>query len=156
MLFCFLFRILHEAAPMIFVIVWLGAAVITINSQLLGGKMYFLLSLFWGLIAKFFVIFCLYRSFFQSVCVLGYCVFPIVVAALLCFITDPLFHSLVFRLIVCGIAFVWGTFGMFLFLLFSLKLNMVWPNLLCLPVFFFLIQHLLVFWLEWYLQKGKL
>lgn len=46
----------------VFVIVWVGAAVITVNAQLLGGNI----------------------SFFQSVCVLGYCVFPLVAAAVLC------------------------------------------------------------------------
>lgn len=46
----------------IFVIVWVGAAVITVNGQLLGGKI----------------------SFFQSVCLLGYCIFPILLSALAC------------------------------------------------------------------------
>ena len=44
----------------VFVIVWLGAAVVTVNAQLLGGTI----------------------SFFQSVCILGYCVFPLTLAAL--------------------------------------------------------------------------
>ena len=39
----------------VFVIVWCGAAVVTANTALLGGKI----------------------SFFQSVCVLGYCIFPL-------------------------------------------------------------------------------
>jgi len=39
----------------VFVIVWCGAAVVTVNAALLGGKI----------------------SFFQSVCVLGYCLFPL-------------------------------------------------------------------------------
>mmetsp|Transcript_23378 Transcript_23378/g.37423 ORF Transcript_23378/g.37423 Transcript_23378/m.37423 type:complete len:199 (+) Transcript_23378:580-1176(+) len=45
----------------VFVIVWLGAAVVTVNAALLGGKI----------------------SFFQSVCVLGYCLFPLNVVSLL-------------------------------------------------------------------------
>ena len=44
----------------VFVIVWLGAAVVTVNAQLLGGTI----------------------SFFQSVCILGYCVFPLTLSAL--------------------------------------------------------------------------
>lgn len=46
----------------VFGIVWAGAAVVTLNAQLLEGKI----------------------SFFQSVCVLGYCVFPLCISALLC------------------------------------------------------------------------
>ncbi len=44
----------------VFVIVWCGAAVVTVNAALLGGKI----------------------SFFQSVCVLGYCLFPLNLVAL--------------------------------------------------------------------------
>jgi len=44
----------------VFVVVWLGAAVVTVNSQLLGGNV----------------------SFFQSVCLLGYCIFPMNITAL--------------------------------------------------------------------------
>lgn len=46
----------------VFGIIWVGAAVVTLNAQLLEGRI----------------------SFFQSVCVLGYCVFPLCVSALLC------------------------------------------------------------------------
>merc|ERR1712190_566529 len=43
----------------VFVIVWVGSAVVTLNALLLEGKV----------------------SFFQTVCVLGYCIFPLVIAA---------------------------------------------------------------------------
>lgn len=43
----------------VFVIVWVGAAAVTLNAQLLGGTI----------------------SFFQSVCILGYCVFPLTLSA---------------------------------------------------------------------------
>ncbi|XP_038603899.1 protein YIPF6 [Tachyglossus aculeatus] len=46
----------------VFVVIWFGAVVITLNSKLLGGTI----------------------SFFQSLCVLGYCVLPLTVALLLC------------------------------------------------------------------------
>ncbi|NXP35917.1 YIPF6 protein, partial [Leiothrix lutea] len=46
----------------VFVIIWFGAVVITLNSKLLGGTI----------------------SFFQSLCVLGYCVMPLTVAMLVC------------------------------------------------------------------------
>lgn len=48
----------------VFVIVWFGAAAVTINAQLLGGSI----------------------SFFQSVCILGYCVFPLTLSAMACLI----------------------------------------------------------------------
>lgn len=67
----------------VFVIIWCGAAVVTVNAQLLGGKI----------------------SFFQSVCVLGYCICPLNLAA----ITVTLWANIVFRLIVVGVAFVWST-----------------------------------------------
>ena len=44
----------------VFVIVWCGAAMVTVNAQLLGGTI----------------------SFFQSVCILGYCVFPLTLSSL--------------------------------------------------------------------------
>ena len=44
----------------VFVIVWCGAAMVTVNAQLLGGSI----------------------SFFQSVCILGYCVFPMTISAI--------------------------------------------------------------------------
>ena len=48
----------------VFVIVWCGAAIVTLNAQLLGGTI----------------------SFFQSVCILGYCVFPLLLSAVACLI----------------------------------------------------------------------
>ncbi|MBW0515805.1 hypothetical protein O181_055520 [Austropuccinia psidii MF-1] len=44
----------------VFVIVWVGSVVVTLNARLLGGKV----------------------SLFQSLCVLGYCLFPLFIAAL--------------------------------------------------------------------------
>ena len=44
----------------VFVLVWIGSGVVSINSQLLGGSV----------------------SFFQSVCLLGYCLFPLCISAL--------------------------------------------------------------------------
>ncbi|KAL5011766.1 hypothetical protein ScPMuIL_010317 [Solemya velum] len=46
----------------VFLIYWLGAVVVTLNTKLLGGNI----------------------SFFQSVCVLGYCVSPLTVALIVC------------------------------------------------------------------------
>ena len=46
----------------VFLIIWCGAGIVTLNSQLLGGKI----------------------SFFQSVCVLGYCILPLTVSLVIC------------------------------------------------------------------------
>jgi uncharacterized membrane protein YhdT len=55
----------------VFVIVWFGAAAVTVNAQLLGGTI----------------------SFFQSVCILGYCVFPLTLSAMGCFIMSFIYKS---------------------------------------------------------------
>ena len=67
----------------VFVIVWLGAAVVTVNALLLGGNI----------------------SFFQSVCVLGYCIFPLNIASFICLLGGPL----IWRMIVVGVCFFWST-----------------------------------------------
>lgn len=54
------------AFSLVFTVVWIGAAVITLNAQLLGSSMYSPLS-----------------SFFQSVCALGYCLVPVILGAVL-------------------------------------------------------------------------
>ena len=55
----------------VFVLVWFGAATVTVNAQLLGGSI----------------------SFFQSVCILGYCVFPLALSALFNFLMSYVFDS---------------------------------------------------------------
>lgn len=74
----------------VFCAVWFGSAVVTINAQLLGGTI----------------------SFFQSVCVLGYCVFPMALAAIVVdlFKMIPLgvFSTLV-EVAVLFVAFLWST-----------------------------------------------
>ena len=46
----------------VFVIVWIGAIIVTLNIKLLGGNI----------------------SFFQSVCVLGYCLLPLTISLIIC------------------------------------------------------------------------
>ena len=46
----------------VFVIVWVGAVIVTLNTKLLGGSI----------------------SFFQSVCVLGYCLLPLAISLVVC------------------------------------------------------------------------
>jgi hypothetical protein len=70
-----------------FIIPWLGAGVVTANSVLLGGKI----------------------SFFQAICLLGYCVFPLAVAALLVRLWD----NWVYKGVLVGVTFAWSTFCTF-------------------------------------------
>lgn len=74
----------------VFVIVWVGSIVVTLNSRLLGGKV----------------------SLFQSLCVLGYCLFPLFVAALVALFIRWLPIRVV--LSVCGWAWsVWAAMNFF-------------------------------------------
>lgn len=56
---------------------------IVLNSMLLGGTM----------------------SFFQAVCLVGYCIFPLMVAAFIC----RAWSNFLFRLGLCVGGFLWGT-----------------------------------------------
>ncbi|KAI8996790.1 Yip1 domain-containing protein [Pilobolus umbonatus] len=69
----------------VFVIVWLGATVVTLNAKLLGGAV----------------------SFFQSVCVMGYCIFPLVVVSILSLFAK----SVWFRIPSSLVAFAWSTYA---------------------------------------------
>jgi len=90
LIFCLLLAfLLHNAATQIFVIVWVGAAVVTMNSLLLGGKV----------------------SFFQSVCIIGYCIFPMVVAALIIMIVQWSWSNIIFRITVALGSFAWSTWA---------------------------------------------
>ncbi len=79
---------------MLFIIMWGGAFVVTVNTKLLGGHI----------------------SFFQCVCVLGYCVFPIVIAAVAIYVFKIVgIHLLPIKIIVSGVALLWSTFSNFNF-----------------------------------------
>ncbi|KAJ8601747.1 hypothetical protein CTAYLR_006741 [Chrysophaeum taylorii] len=71
----------------VFVVVWVGAAVVTLNAQLLGGTI----------------------SFFQSVCVLGYSIFPLNCASVVNLILRQIPHSTFLRILVVGASFAWST-----------------------------------------------
>lgn len=74
----------------VFTIIWCGAGVVALNAKLLGGNL----------------------SFFQSVCVLGYCCLPLVIASLIC-----LFVPIVFaRIAIVVVAFAWSTYAALTFL----------------------------------------
>lgn len=110
----------------VFVIIWFGAVVITLNSKLLGGtmwvlvylvvlKMLLLLELLHCLVWLLLPHFCLCsRSFFQSLCVLGYCVLPLTVAMLVCrlvLLVGSGTISFIIRLVVVIAMFGWSTLG---------------------------------------------
>ncbi len=71
----------------VFVVVWAGAAAVTVNAQLLGGSI----------------------SFFQSVCILGYCVFPLTISAIACTVFSWMVSSVLLRFLVVGAGFIWST-----------------------------------------------
>uniref|UniRef100_A0A8C2HDH4 Protein YIPF n=1 Tax=Cyprinus carpio TaxID=7962 RepID=A0A8C2HDH4_CYPCA len=100
----------------VFVIIWFGSVIITLNSKLLGGTI----------------------SFFQSLCVLGYCILPLTVAMIVCRIVlvgGSGLVSFVVRLIVVTASFSWSTFASTAFLADSQPPNR--KALVVYPVFLF-------------------
>jgi hypothetical protein len=72
----------------VFSAVWVGGAVVTINAQLLGGSI----------------------SFFQSLCVLGYCIFPMALAAFVIGCLKIIFNTwLWLDFIFVAVGFLWST-----------------------------------------------
>lgn len=68
-------------------VMWGGSFVVTINTKLLGGKI----------------------SFFQCVCVLGYCIFPIVLGAAIMGLFKILHMDIfILRLIVAILCLIWA------------------------------------------------
>jgi hypothetical protein len=100
-----------------FFIIWIGSGVVTLNSKLLGGNI----------------------SFYQSVCVLGYCIFPLVAVSLITFML-PFF----LKFIVIIVAFLWSTFASTNFLqeinLENRKIIAIYPIFL----FYFMISWLIL------------
>ncbi|EGR28222.1 hypothetical protein IMG5_181510 [Ichthyophthirius multifiliis] len=72
----------------IFVVIWIGAGIVTLNAKLLGGKI----------------------SFFQSVCVLGYCVFPINISSfIVIFLPTTNFLLFLIKMFFCAVGLAWST-----------------------------------------------
>ncbi|KAL7381024.1 hypothetical protein ABVT39_027341 [Epinephelus coioides] len=100
----------------VFVIVWFGSIIITLNSKLLGGTI----------------------SFFQSLCVLGYCIMPLTVAMAVCrivLVSGSGTVSFAVRLVVVTVSFGWSTFASTAFLADSQPPNR--KALVVYPVFLF-------------------
>jgi hypothetical protein len=114
----------HQSSPVfaaVFCVVWIGSTVVTINAQLLGGTI----------------------SFFQSVCVLGYSLFPLTLSALVVGLFRIFFNTWWWLdLIVIAIGFVWSirTSSMFI----GLYIKPERRFLALYPVFFF---YVFVSWL---------
>ena len=75
-----------EVFALVFVLMWAGSGIVTLNAALLRAKV----------------------SFFQSVCVLGYCCAPLTVAALVCVVANQINASWI-KLGVVGVGFLWGS-----------------------------------------------
>lgn len=100
----------------VFVIIWFGSIIITLNSKLLGGNI----------------------SFFQSLCVLGYCILPLTAAMVVCrvvLIGGSGTVSFAVRLVVVTASFGWSTFASTAFLADSQPPNR--KALVVYPVFLF-------------------
>ncbi|KAF9954018.1 hypothetical protein BGZ72_004964 [Mortierella alpina] len=102
----------------IFIIVWLGSAVVTVNAKLLGGRV----------------------SFFQSVCVIGYCLFPLVLVSVATIVVP----SIYIRLPLCGIAFAWATWASIGFLSDSNLANRRALGVYPLFLFYFIIAWMIL------------
>ncbi|CAH1776454.1 unnamed protein product, partial [Owenia fusiformis] len=109
----------------VFVIYWVGSLIVTLNTKLLGGSI----------------------SFFQSVCVLGYCVFPLSVSLVICRIiliatqTTALF---IVRFIVVMLGFGWSTFASTAFLADSQPPHRKALALYPIFLFYFVISWLII------------
>ncbi|XP_068105766.1 protein YIPF6 isoform X2 [Hyperolius riggenbachi] len=107
----------------VFVIIWFGAVVITLNSKLLGGTI----------------------SFFQSLCVLGYCILPLTVAMLvsrLMLLASGGTVTFIIRLIVVITMFAWSTFASTAFLADSQP-----PNRRALAVYPIFLFYFVISWM---------
>lgn len=75
----------NEIFGTVFCLVWVGAAVVTINAKLLKGNV----------------------SFFHCVCTLGYCLFPLNIAALICVFTKK-YTTFFLSAIIVSVCFLWS------------------------------------------------
>jgi len=114
----------HGIFALVFLVVWVGSIFITLNSSLLGGNV----------------------SFFQSVCVLGYCLFPLNVASLVTLIWSKGW----FVFLCVAIGWAWSTFAALGFL------SAMVPDhrrvLAIYPVFLF---YLVIAWLIYFSRESE-
>ncbi len=82
-----------------FALIWIGSIVVTMNIKLLGGTI----------------------SFFQSACVIGYCLFPLAVSlglskAMLAFFDGQSMITFIVRSIAVLVSFLWASYASVQFL----------------------------------------
>jgi protein YIPF6 len=108
-----------------FILFWLGAIIVTLNTKLLGGDI----------------------SIFQSVCVLGYCALPLVVALIVCtfiFFIPPSLITFLVRLILVTAAMVWSIFASTAFLTGSKLANRKALAIYPIGLFYFVLGWLIL------------
>nr|XP_033802542.1 protein YIPF6 isoform X2 [Geotrypetes seraphini] len=117
----------EEGAPQfaeVFVIIWFGAVIITLNSKLLGGTI----------------------SFFQSLCVLGYCILPLTVALFVCRLVVLLgsggLVGFIVRLVIVTAMFAWSIFASTAFLADSQP-----PNRKALAIYPIFLFYFVISWM---------
>lgn len=109
----------------VFVIVWIGAMIVTLNSKLLGGNI----------------------SFFQSVCVLGYCLTPCALALLVCriiLLSTQTTFLFILRFLVASAGFGWATYASIIFLGDSQPANRKALAVYPIFLFYFVISWLVI------------
>ena len=89
MMIKYFFFLLKLREGTIFILIWGGAAIVTMNGKILGGKV----------------------SFLQSVCVLGYCIFPINLAAIAITLLKSILDIFIVKIIIAGAAFCWSSYS---------------------------------------------
>lgn len=93
----------------VFILVWLGSGLVTINAKFLGANV----------------------SFFQTICVMGYCVAPMCLAAII----TSFIPFLLLRLVIDVLALAWSTYASLRFIRGTVKAER--EVLVVYPVFLF-------------------
>ncbi|CAH8626219.1 unnamed protein product [Dicrocoelium dendriticum] len=110
----------------VFIIFWLGAALVTLNSKLLGGAV----------------------SFLQTVCILGYCILPLVISLVFCrillFANSSSLWMFIFRLVIVIFGLVYSSFASFVFLIPTQPPNRVGLALYPICLFYFFLAWLVI------------
>ncbi|KAG9393204.1 Yip1 domain [Carpediemonas membranifera] len=106
-----------------FFIVWIGAVVVTVNAIILGSNI----------------------SIFQSVCLLGYCIAPLVLAEAINTLLGLVGLDIIFiKLVVTFISFVWSTFAALSFFFKTVEMKKVALVLYPVILFFLAIAWLIL------------
>ncbi|CAH8504243.1 unnamed protein product [Schistosoma turkestanicum] len=110
----------------VFVIFWLGSAIVTLNSKLLGGAV----------------------SFLQTVCVLGYCILPLVIGLVICRLllltsSNSLFVFII-RLLIVISGLVYSSYASFIFVHPTLPKNRVALSVYPIVLFYVFLSWLVI------------